>query len=177
MREADANLPGALGDGHQHDVHDADPADEQGHGGDSAQQPRQDCRGHRHGLHHLLHVADGEVILLVAGDAPALPEKPLNAGLHLRRIDIILGRNIDAGHVRVASDATLKGSDRHENGVVLIGSKARLPLGFKNSNHLTGDIVDTNAGPEGIRVPEQLVVHGLPDDAGCRPGPDLALKE
>ena len=34
---ADADLPGALGDRHQHDVHDADAAHQQGDGGDAAQ--------------------------------------------------------------------------------------------------------------------------------------------
>ena len=44
-RLADADLPGPLGDGHQHDVHDPDAADEQRDGGDRAEQDREHLVG------------------------------------------------------------------------------------------------------------------------------------
>ena len=39
-REPDADLARALGHGHEHDVHDADAADQQGDAGDGAKQQR-----------------------------------------------------------------------------------------------------------------------------------------
>ena len=37
---ADADLPGALGHGHKHDIHDANPSNQQGNGGNSSQEKR-----------------------------------------------------------------------------------------------------------------------------------------
>src|ERR1700761_5079350 len=51
----DADLAGALGDGDEHDVHDADAADGEGHGADDAEQ---DLKADGEG-HDLLRVLDG----------------------------------------------------------------------------------------------------------------------
>ena len=47
-RQAHADLARALGDGDQHDVHDADAADQQADRGDGAEQRRQHSRRARH---------------------------------------------------------------------------------------------------------------------------------
>ena len=44
-RFANADLPRPLGDRDQHDVHDADAADQQAHGRDAGQQPGEHLRG------------------------------------------------------------------------------------------------------------------------------------
>ena len=43
QRHAHSNLPCAFGDRNQHDIHDADAADQEAHGGDAPEQERERC--------------------------------------------------------------------------------------------------------------------------------------
>ena len=64
-RHAQADLARALGDRHQHDVHDADAADQQRHRRDGGQQQREDLRRLAScACEHLGQVAHEEVVLL-----------------------------------------------------------------------------------------------------------------
>src|SRR5690349_21945747 len=72
-----ADLPGPLGDRHQHDVHDADAAHDQAHRGDAGQQRGEYLGGLLLGLQHVLLVADGEVVLAAGADVVLPPEHPL----------------------------------------------------------------------------------------------------
>ena len=81
-RLAQADLARALGHRHQHDVHDADAADQQRdaddrahHRGDAAEHARVD-------LAHLVLHHDAEVVLVVLGDVVALPQHALDAFAH-----------------------------------------------------------------------------------------------
>src|SRR5581483_3860315 len=58
---ADADLPRPLGHGHQHDVHDADAADEEGDGGHRRQEQREDQRRRLAGVEQAGLVEDLEV--------------------------------------------------------------------------------------------------------------------
>src|SRR5579859_1542253 len=59
-RLADADLTGALGDRHQHDVHHADAADEKGDGGDGAEQDGEGLVGRLRRLQQAALVEDDE---------------------------------------------------------------------------------------------------------------------
>ncbi len=72
---ADADLPGPLGHRNQHDVHDPDPAHQEGNGGDGPQENGHDpgrFLGRGKGLRK---VADGEIIILVGSNAVPLAEE------------------------------------------------------------------------------------------------------
>ena len=83
---ADADLARALGDGYEHDVHDADAAYEQRDAGDAAQHQREGAAGLLHGREHLALVHDRvAAVVLVAAVEVAF--------------DVRL-RGVDAGGVR-----------------------------------------------------------------------------
>ena len=73
--DADADLTGALGDAHQHDVHDADAADHQRDARDRAKQDGHHIRAGRGHLGDFLLVAHGEVVLLGGHDFMALAQE------------------------------------------------------------------------------------------------------
>ena len=73
--EADADLAGALGDADEHDVHDADAADEQRNAGDGAEQHGHDFGGLRGDFGDFLLGADEEVVFLAVGDAVTLAKE------------------------------------------------------------------------------------------------------
>ncbi len=60
---AKADLARSLADGDEHDVHDADAADDQRDGSDCREHEGHDVRGGLLGGEDLLHVADGEVVI------------------------------------------------------------------------------------------------------------------
>lgn len=64
-RHAQTDLLGALGDGDEHDVHDADTGDEQREGGSDNEDDGHGVHRGRHGLHHLCLRTDGEVIFSI----------------------------------------------------------------------------------------------------------------
>ena len=69
---AQADLPGALGDRHQHDVHDAHAAHHQGNQGHHQEQLGHHGGGGGQGPGHLGHVPDAEVVGVAGLDAVAL---------------------------------------------------------------------------------------------------------
>ena len=79
-REPDADLAGALGHRYQHDVHDADAADEEADRGDRAEQRRSAAGRRGHGRDDLRHVAHREIILLAGNDAPPLAQQLFGLG-------------------------------------------------------------------------------------------------
>jgi hypothetical protein len=103
---AHADLAGALGHRHQHDVHHADAADQQRDGGDGADQQGHRARGLLDGLADLGAVAEEEVLGAVAQGQQA-------GDRFLRRIHrrVVVHAHGDAGHVALAEHA------RHHRGV------------------------------------------------------------
>ena len=61
-RFAQADLAGALGDRHQHDVHDANPADQQRDGGNSTQEDGQHVGDGAGRVEKILLGQDGEIV-------------------------------------------------------------------------------------------------------------------
>ncbi len=74
-RHAQADLARALGDRDEHDVHDADAADDQRNGRDAGEQQLHDRAGLRSGLRDRLQVAHLKVVGLRRNDAMALLEQ------------------------------------------------------------------------------------------------------
>ncbi len=70
-----------------------------------------------------------------------------------------------------------KARKRHEDDIVLVGAEARLALGLKQADHLAGHVLDAEVLADRIDVTEQLVAHGLADDAGGPAAADLAVEE
>ena len=61
--DADADLAGAFGDAHEHDVHDADAADQERDAGDGPEQQRDDLGNGIDGVGNFLLVEDVEVVV------------------------------------------------------------------------------------------------------------------
>ena len=70
----EADLAGPLGHRHQHDVHDADAADQERDGRDRRQQHRHDAGRFLLGREHLGEDADLEVVVLARLQPVALPQ-------------------------------------------------------------------------------------------------------
>ena len=73
--QADADLARPLGDRDEHDVHDADAADEQRNAGDRAEQQRHHQRDDPQHVGDFGRVVDGEIVLRAAADAMPLPQQ------------------------------------------------------------------------------------------------------
>lgn len=58
---SDTDFVGALGDGDEHNIHDADAADEQGNAGDEGEHTRDDIKKGAGGVGDLVAVGDGEI--------------------------------------------------------------------------------------------------------------------
>ena len=71
---ADTDLAGALGDAHEHDVHDADPAHEQADGGDAEEEELEHGGDAGLRLAHLFLGVDLEVGVGPLGDAVTLAQ-------------------------------------------------------------------------------------------------------
>ena len=75
-RHPDADLPGALGHGHEHDVHDADAADEQRDADDAAHHDRDGVQDSLDGLLKLLGRLDAEIVLVVFPQVVRVAQEP-----------------------------------------------------------------------------------------------------
>jgi hypothetical protein len=124
--EADADLARPLGHRDEHDVHDADAADEQadrGHRGDDLGQ-----QGGRAGqrVADLLGIEDVEIVLLAAGDVAALAQQILiEAWTALsNRPD---RRRPDQRTSRLPVKRRCTCLDRHDHDIVLIAAEAAWP--------------------------------------------------
>ena len=82
--QPDADLARALGHRDQHDVHDADAADQQADGGDRAEHAGHHIGGAGHGVGDLRHVAHREIVVAVGRDVARLAQDVLHPRLHDR---------------------------------------------------------------------------------------------
>ena len=73
QRLAHSDLGRPFGDGHQHDVHDSDPSDEERDAGDSGKQRGEDERRGLHRLQGVLETEDLKIVFLIGAEivAPA----------------------------------------------------------------------------------------------------------
>ena len=73
--EADSDLPSPLGDRHQHDIHDSDPAYQQREGCHARQQNRHDSASGELRLNQILRPSDIEIVILGSGQVVTLAKQ------------------------------------------------------------------------------------------------------
>jgi hypothetical protein len=126
--EADADLAGALGDGDEHDVHDADAADDERNASDGAEQDGHGLGGGGGGLGEFLLVADGEVgLLAVAALLQEVGDILLDPGHHFRR----LGLDEDGIEIGAAGNALDVAGVGDDDDIVLVLSEIVEALGLR----------------------------------------------
>ena len=160
-RQAQADLARPLGHRHQHDVHDADAADEQRHRGDARQQVGHRRRGRRQHARHLLERPHHEVVVVAGLDAggACAAASAICCGHRVER-HAVLGRDRDAGDVLHAEQLLLHGRVGDDDGVVLVLPHRRLPLAGEHADDLERLVLDADdrAGRIGAGA-EQLIAH------------------
>ena len=155
-RLADADLAGALGDRHQHDVHDPDAADQQAHRGDAGEQAGEHLGGLLLGGQDVLLVADREVVLSAGPDLVLPPEHPLQ--IHHALLDrhaVLAPGSRWSGAGRCRTPGT-RGLERDQDLLVGILEPARGALLAQHADDLERNAADQDG----------LVDHRRPD---CRP--------
>ena len=85
-RHAQADFADALGHRHQHDVHDADAADDQRDAGDRAEQQRHQPRRLRARGDHFGDVAHGEIVVVAGLDLVALAQEVFDLTLRVGQV-------------------------------------------------------------------------------------------
>ena len=126
--EADADLVRALGHGDEHDVHDADAADQQRHPCHRREQHGHELRRGAQRLGDLPRVEDVEVVVLVALQVPPLAHDLRDHCDQFEAVRAFHGRDgdlIDVMRRCFADQPTLQRGKRHDDGVILI-AHARL---------------------------------------------------
>ena len=179
--EADADFPGAFGDGDEHDVHDADAADKQTNRRHPAEQ-----RGHYLGagtdhLGELLRIEDIEVVLLVSGDLTALTHQRGDVRHDVGGWIALLARDhhlIEIPSALTARETVDDGGVGSDHVVIEIVAEAALSLRAGDANNLerqafhpdlAADRIDTRA--------KEFLADGFPDDADRCGFEHLGLRE
>ena len=175
--EAYADLARALGDRYQHDVHDADAADQKADASDGAEHAGHGRGGAGHGVRNLGHVADGEVVLAVGCDTARVAQDVFDAGLDDRGRRGVVSGDIDGLDVAVAGDAALERRKRHQNDIVLVLAKTRVTLGLKHADDAAAHAADTDGRAIRFAGAEELLAHRLADQADIDAAPLFRFAE
>ncbi|OPZ60498.1 MAG: hypothetical protein BWY88_00480 [Synergistetes bacterium ADurb.Bin520] len=160
---ADSDFPGALRDGDQHDVHDADPSHQETYGGYPAQEQGECARHPLQGVQQVQLVRHVEVRRVQVGK-PVEPQDLLFDGaLGLAHDSRRGGPDVDQRVLRVSRDVTLEGGDGDEHR--RIGDRGS--LGLHDPRHPVAQAVEPDLLPH--RVPgaaEEFLVDLMADDHG-----------
>ena len=109
-----------LGDAHQHDVHDANPADHERDARDCAQQNRHHARGCRGSFGDLLLIAHGEIVVAPGPDIVPLSQQRDNLLLSCFDLPRVPDLHVDVAQVRAANHAFHRARVRHDHDIILI---------------------------------------------------------
>jgi hypothetical protein len=175
--EADADLAGPLGDGHEHDVHDADAAHQQADGRDDPEEGGEDAGRALDNARDLGHVLPRKVVVLPRRDAPPPAQQPLDVGLHAGRGGLAHRRGEDEVHVVGARDAAMEGAEGREDEVVLVHPEGRLAPLLQHAHHAAGGRAQADGRADRVLQAEELLPDGGPEQAHERAGPQLPLRE
>ncbi|ESX92842.1 hypothetical protein X754_19150 [Mesorhizobium sp. LNJC403B00] len=175
--EPDADLAGALSDRDQHDVHDADAADQQADARDGAQHAGHGGGGAGHGVGDLGHVADREIVFAVRRDAAGVAQNVLDSRLQFGGRGAVVGGDVDVVDVAVAGDAALIGGKRHQDDIVLVLAEAGIALGFEQADDLARGAVDADDLALGFAGAEELLAHRFADQAHAGAGACFRIRE
>jgi len=161
---AQTDLAGALGDRNEHDVHDADAADEQRDPHDAAGDHRNDQRDLVERVQEALDRIDAEIVGLAGADAarPAQEETDLGLGL-VQRLGSAAGRQRD--QVRVAQ--LVDGLEREKDLVSFLAAVAEVQLGpfLDDADDAEGVMTDADGLADAVVAETQLVAQTRLDDA------------
>ena len=177
--EADADLVRALGHGDEHDVHDADAADQQRHTCHRREQHGHELRRGAQRLGDLPRIEDVEVVVLVALQVPPLAHDLRDLGDQLQAVRAFHGGDgdlIDVMRRRFADQPTLQRGKRHDDGVILV-AHARLAFRRQQPDDLARSTPDANAGSDGVFGAKQLHPHRVADHAHRAAGAQIRLRE
>ena len=113
-RLAQSDFPRSFGDGHQHDVHDANAANDQRDRCDAGKQERHDFAGFRNRVLNLGEISDLKWIFFGAGTVPLAHQRE---NIRLRAVHVVgvVDLNLDAVDVVLAEQPTHRGGNRNEN--------------------------------------------------------------
>ena len=122
-RHADADLAGAFGDRDQHDVHDADAADQQRYRSDRAEQQRHDPRAFCGRIRCGGKVAQEEIVIHALAYPVPLAQQIGHGFFHFRHD--FLGGGLHHHHAYRTRklrtvDLALRGGERNDDGVILV---------------------------------------------------------
>jgi hypothetical protein len=134
-RQPDADLARAFCYRHQHDVHDADAANEQADRRYCRQQGRQRARRAGDRVGDLLLVHDAEVVVGIAREAAALAHQASDVLLRLFGGHGVADRELDLPDVVVPAQPALHRAQRDDDGVVAVLSEVALAFRFEQSDH------------------------------------------
>ncbi len=179
-RHPDPDLPRPLRHRHEHDVHDPDAADQQGDGGDPAQQEAHDPGGGLGQGQHLREVPHREVVGSLRSDPVALAQQLGHLLLGLLDavpVDRLHQDDAHRPHVRAPGQLLLHRRDREEHRVVLVLALRRLPLPVEDADDREGGPLDPHDLPHRVLGAEQVVGHRLPEQADLRGGLGLLRGE
>ena len=167
--KADADLAGALGDGDEHDIHDAYAADEQAHAGHGTEQGGHHLGAGADDIGELEGIEDVEVIFLVGGDFPALAHDgtyvcdDLSTGVAGLAGDHDL---VNILAVLAAGEAAQDGGVGGDDVIVQIIAEAALAFHGGDADDFHGHVFDADFLPHGIDAyAEEFFADGLADDA------------
>mgnify|MGYP003334835696 CR=1 FL=1 len=148
-RQPDADFPRPLGHRDQHDVHDADAADEKADGGHRAEKPGHDRRGAGQRAGHLGHIADGEVVVLAGSDVAKLAQDLLGLGLNRADPAGVGDRYVDRADAGVARHPPVERAQRQDGDGVLVVAERRLAPGGERPDDLAAELADPQALADG----------------------------
>ena len=135
---SDADLACSLGHRHQHDVHDADAADEQGYSRYDAKEDNEGVRRLFQGLDRALLADDGKVVL--CGDAMAQAKHPTRFFDALVDVLDIPDLDVDeidcnvSGRRALAAKAVVGRRDRYQH-LSVEGAESTSALALQQANH------------------------------------------
>ena len=150
----DADFPGPLRDGDQHDVHDTDSAHQQGDARDAAQY-------HAHGGHLLRALAHGGVavlqLILPHARVDGLPQETLQLRHHCVHVVGLIYLDRKAGELGGAQYGPIQGVGNHRH--VVHGALLAPVLLVVDPHHGEGLTAEVDGLPDGIRILKQAVRH------------------
>src|ERR1051326_8855722 len=175
--DAHADLARPLRDGDEHHVHDADPADDERDRGDGDEQQRQRAARFELGLDDVLRIADVEVVVLLGTEMVAVAQQ--RRGLLPGELDDV-GRDGGAEDVVEPGDAHqlfLRGGVRQDDGVVLVLAGHRQPFRRERRHDFARHGFHAHDFADRILGAEEVVAHGLAEDADGGGALDVVLRE
>ncbi len=162
-RLADADLACPLRDRHEHDVHDADAADEQRDAHDAGHDDRDRVQDRLKGVLQLCSGLHAEIVLVALAQFVRGAQQPLDRGPHVLDLAQIADRelHLDVGLALVALQAH-HGAERNQHAIILALAED-LALRLEQADDLEPLAVDQNELAERISRQRQLVAHLLTD--------------